>query len=53
MITLTKEDVNNRIAQIDTRLQSLSRTMSNHPENTEGLQKLYDALMDERDKLIH
>lgn len=54
MITLaTKEDVDNRIAQIDSRLKSLSRTIDNHPENSEGLQKLYDALMDERDKLTH
>lgn len=50
---VTKEDVDNRIAQIDSRLKSLSRTIDNHPENSEGLQKLYDLLMDERDNLIH
>lgn len=52
MMTLaTKEDKDMLIVQIDSRLKSLSSTIDKHPENAEGLQKLYDALMDKRDEL--
>lgn len=48
---MTKEEKENRIAQIDNRLQVLSRTMNNHPENIQGFQKLCDLLMSERNNL--
>ena len=49
--TMNKQELELRIEQIDFRLKSLSRTIDNNPGMTEGLEKMYEDFMDERDDI--
>ena len=49
---IQQDAIRNRIQQIDNRCNSLSKTIDNNIGQSEGLEAIYQSLMDERDSLV-